>query len=39
MSQGQTLPGLEENIKDAYRLMMDTEPTPAATVLTRKIEA
>jgi len=39
MSQGQTLPELEENIRDAYRLMMDTEPAPtAATVLTREIE-
>jgi predicted RNase H-like HicB family nuclease len=39
MSQGQTLAELEENIRDAYRLMMDTEPAPtAATVLTREIE-
>ena len=38
MSQGETLPELEENIKDAYRLMMETEPAPAANVLTREIE-
>ena len=38
MSQGQTLSELEENIRDAYRLMMDTDPAPAATVLTREIE-
>lgn len=39
MSQGQTLAQLEDNIRDAYRLMMETEPTPAGTtVLTREIE-
>lgn len=39
MSQGQTLAELEENIRDAYRLMFETEPAPvAATVLTREIE-
>jgi predicted RNase H-like HicB family nuclease len=39
MSQGQTLAELEENIRDAYRLMIETEPAPvAATVLTREIE-
>ena len=38
MSQGQTLSELEENIRDAYRLIMDTDPAPATTVLTREIE-
>jgi len=39
MSQGQTLEELEENIKDAYRLMAETEPAPQGTpVLTREIE-
>lgn len=39
MSQGQTLAELEDNIRDAYRLMMETEPAPAATrVRTREIE-
>ena len=39
MSQGPTLPELEDNIRDAYRLMMETEPAPVgAKVLTREIE-
>ena len=39
MSQGQTLTALEDNIRDAYHLMMETEPAPAAApVLTREIE-
>ena len=39
VSQGSTLPKLEENIRDAYRLMMETEPSPATgPVLTREIE-
>jgi len=38
MSQGQTLPELEDSIRDAYRSMVETEPTPAATVLAREIE-
>ncbi len=38
MSQGQSLPDLEDNIRDAYRLMMETEPAPTAPVLTREIE-
>ena len=27
-SQGESLPELEENIRDAYRLMMDADPVP-----------
>ena len=39
MSQGQTIPELEENIRDAYQLMTGTEAPPTATaVLTRDIE-
>jgi predicted RNase H-like HicB family nuclease len=39
MSQGHTLDELEENIKDAYHLMAETEPAPTgAPVLTREIE-
>jgi predicted RNase H-like HicB family nuclease len=39
MSQGQSLPELEENIRDAYQMMTDTEPPPTvAPVLTREIE-
>jgi predicted RNase H-like HicB family nuclease len=39
MSQGQTLGELEENIKDAYRLMAGTAPAPPSSpVLTREIE-
>jgi predicted RNase H-like HicB family nuclease len=39
MSQGQSLSELEENIRDAYQLMTDTEPAPTtAPVLTREIE-
>ena len=39
VSQGRTLPELEENIRDAYQLMADTEPAPTGVqVLTREIE-
>lgn len=39
MSQAQTLAELEENIRDAYHLMTDTEPAPPVKpVLTREIE-
>jgi len=39
MSQGETLEELEANIRDAYRLMRETEPAPTATpVHTREIE-
>ncbi len=39
MSQGETLDELEENIKDAYHLMAETEPTPpGGPILTREIE-
>ena len=38
-SQGQTLAELEENIRDAYQLMTETEPPPTTSpVLTRDIE-
>ena len=39
LSQGQTLAELEENIRDAYQLMTETEPAPTASaILTRDIE-
>ncbi len=39
MSQGQSLRELEENIRDAYQMMTETEPAPTAKrVLTREIE-
>lgn len=39
ISQGQTLAELEENIRDAYQLMAETEPRPTTSpVLTREIE-
>jgi predicted RNase H-like HicB family nuclease len=39
MSQGQSLAELEDNIRDAYQMMTDTEPAPtAAPILTREIE-
>jgi predicted RNase H-like HicB family nuclease len=39
MSQGETLAELEDNIRDAYQLMMETEPAPTeSTVLTRPIQ-
>ena len=39
MSQGQTLAELEDNIRDAYQLMKETEPAPTSgPVLTRDIE-
>jgi predicted RNase H-like HicB family nuclease len=38
-SQGKTLAELEENIRDAYRLMTETDPPPTSSpVLTRDIE-
>jgi predicted RNase H-like HicB family nuclease len=30
-SQGESLPELEENIRDTYRLMMDSDPIPVHT--------
>jgi predicted RNase H-like HicB family nuclease len=39
MSQGETLSELEENIRDAYRLLMEAEPAPATSaVSTREVE-
>ena len=39
VSQGQTLAELEDNIRDAYQLMTETEPAPTTgLVLTRDIE-
>ena len=39
VSQGQALAELEENIRDAYQLMTDTEPAPTAgPIHTRQIE-
>jgi predicted RNase H-like HicB family nuclease len=39
MSQGETLAKLEDNIRDAYQLMTETEPAPTSgPVLTRDIE-
>jgi len=38
MSQGETMAELEENIRDAYHLMTDTEPAAAANAQTREIE-
>ena len=39
MSQGETLAELEDNIRDAYQLMTETEPAPTSgPVLTRDIE-
>lgn len=39
MSQGQTIAELEENIRDAYRLMAETEPAPEnGSIQTRLIE-
>jgi predicted RNase H-like HicB family nuclease len=39
MSQGQSLSELEENIRDAYQMMTETEAPPTARpVLTREIE-
>ena len=31
-SQGESLPELEENIRDAYRLMMDSDPVAVSVV-------
>jgi predicted RNase H-like HicB family nuclease len=39
MSQGQSLAELEENIRDAYQLMVEAEPAPTdSPVETRLIE-
>lgn len=39
MSQGESIAELEENIRDAYRLMTDVEPVPTVSdILTREIE-
>jgi predicted RNase H-like HicB family nuclease len=39
MSQGETLAELEENIRDAYRMMAEADPAPAdGQVQTRPIE-
>ena len=38
-SQGETLADLEDNIRDAYQLITETEPAPTTSpVLTREIE-
>ena len=36
-SQGKTLEELENNIKDAYRLMIDTEESPRFSVQTKEL--
>ncbi|HEX4129017.1 MAG TPA: type II toxin-antitoxin system HicB family antitoxin [Pirellulales bacterium] len=36
-SQGKTLAELEENIRDAFRLMMEDEPQPADGALTKSL--
>jgi predicted RNase H-like HicB family nuclease len=36
-SQGKTLEELEENVRDAYALMLEDEKPPAATVHTKEI--
>ena len=39
VSQGQTIDELEENIRDAYQLMAETEPAPTTSpVLKRDIQ-
>jgi predicted RNase H-like HicB family nuclease len=38
MSQGETLSELELSIRDAYHLMIETEPAPVPTAQTRAIE-
>ena len=38
MSQGETLDELETNIRDAYHLMIETEPAPVPSAQTREIE-
>jgi len=38
MTQGESLGELEENIRDAYRLMVEGQPAPVETVQTREIE-
>ena len=37
-SQGESLPELEENIKDAYRMMMEEVALPYRETFTREIE-
>ena len=36
-SQGESLEELEENIQDAYRMMMDDEPLPSVNVKTKEL--
>ncbi len=36
-SQGETLTQLEENIRDAYRMMIDDEETPPAGAQTKAV--
>ena len=38
MSQGETLDELEANIRDAYHLMIETEPAAVPSAQTREIE-
>ena len=35
-SQGESLPELEENIRDAYRLVLEDEPEPVGTAVQTK---
>jgi predicted RNase H-like HicB family nuclease len=37
-SQGETLEELEENIREAYRLMMEEDFSPASKILTKELE-
>lgn len=37
-SQGETLEELEENIRDAYKLMMEEEELPQVAVQTKELE-
>ncbi len=37
-SQGETLEELEENIRKAYRLMMEEDFSPASKILTKELE-
>jgi predicted RNase H-like HicB family nuclease len=36
-SQGESLEELEDNIQDAYRMMMDDEPLPSVNILTKEL--
>jgi len=38
MTQGESLGELEENIRDAYHLMVEGQPAPVEMVQTREIE-